>query len=339
MITLNKRLKIFTWHVHGNYMYYLSHANCNFYLPKKSDDAPGYGGRAGSFPWGDNVIEIPAEKVREYDFDCILYQNAKNYNEDQYEVLSAEQRKLPKIYLEHDPPQEHPTNTKHFVHDPNVLLVHVTHFNNLMWNAQQTPTTVIDHGVFVPSDIQYTGGIEKGIVIVNNLPKRGRRLGLDIVERVRKAVPLDIVGMGSEEIGGLGEVQQNKLPAFIAKYRFFFHPVRYTSLGLSVIEALMVGVPIVGLATTELVTTIRNGKSGYIDTNIDSLIQRMHDLLKNKELAMKLSKGAKTIAYERFNIQRFTKDWENTFETVVNAKKNILLDRPIRSYKDFATLA
>jgi len=40
--------------------------------------------------------------------------------------------------------------------------------------------------------------------------------------------------------------------------RFFFNPIRYTSLGLAVCEAMMVGMPIIGLATTEMATTVQN---------------------------------------------------------------------------------
>ena len=57
-------------------------------------------------------------------------------------------------------------------------------------------------------------------------------------------------------------------------YRFVFNPIRYTSLGLAVLEAMMIGIPIVGLATTEMVTVVENGVSGYLDTNVDNLIER-----------------------------------------------------------------
>lgn len=334
LILNNKRLKVFTWHVHGNYLYYLSQANCEFYIPYKKDGIPGYGGRAGTFPWGDNVIEVPVEKVKDMEFDCILYQNRNNYEKDQYEILSPRQRALPKVYVEHDPPQEHPTNTLHHVNDPEILLVHVTHFNKLMWDSQQTPTTVIEHGVMIPDNVSYTGEKHKGIVVVNNLPKRGRRLGLDIFEEVRKEIPLDLVGMGSEEIGGLGEIQPHKLPEFISQYRFFFNPIRYTSLGLSVLEAMMIGLPIVGLATTEMVTTIKNGRSGYISTDIDKLIEHMHKLVADKDEALQLSRGARQTAQQRFNINRFAKDWENIFQTSVLYNKNRLINQPKHSYKD-----
>ena len=151
--------------------------------------------------------------------------------------------------------------------DPDTLLVHVTPFNALMWDSGRTPTRVIEHGVFVPDDARYSGELDRGIVVVNHLNRRGRRLGADIFERVRHEVPLDLVGMDAESLGGLGEVAPSELARFASRYRFFFNPIRYTSLGLAVIEAMMIGLPIIGLATTELATVIENGISGFVATD------------------------------------------------------------------------
>src|SRR5690606_14006925 len=128
-----------------------------------------YAGRSGPFPWGLNVVEVDAGEVRNTNFDCILYQHRKNYLEDQHEILSAEQRRKPRIYLEHDPPREVPTDTPHIVDDPEVLLVHVTHFNRLMWDNNRTPSKVIEHAVLVPDSARYTGELDKGIVVINNI--------------------------------------------------------------------------------------------------------------------------------------------------------------------------
>jgi len=314
-------IKILTWHIHGSYLYYLTQTPCVFYLPVKDNKEEGYGGRAGAFPWGENVQDVPATAVKDLDFDVILFQSKKNYLEDQYEILSEKQRSLPKLFLEHDPPRETPTDTKHVVEDPSMRIVHVTHFNNLMWDNNSTPSKVIEHGVIVPGSVQYTGELEKGIVVINGLAKRGRRLGLDIFEKVREEIPLDIIGMGSEEVGGLGEIPITVLPSFISKYRFFFNPIRYTSLGLAVCEAMTIGMPIVGLATTEMSVSIQNGISGYVHTNIDFLIDKMKGLLADKEQADNLSRGAKQRAEEKFNIARFSQDWINTFEEALGQVK------------------
>lgn len=312
-------LRILTWHVHGSYLYYLVQSPHQFFLPVKPGHPEGYGGKLGGFPWGENVHDVPAEEVRNLEFDCILFQSRQNYLEDQYEILSERQRSLPRIYLEHDPPRNHPTDTQHIVDDDAVLLVHVTHFNQLMWDSGRTPTCVIEHGVMVPPDVDYTGTLDRGIVIVNGLKSRGRRLGADIFEQVRTQVPLDLVGMKSELLDGLGEISHQDLHQFTAQYRFFFNPIRYTSLGLAICEAMMLGMPIIGLATTELSTVIENGISGYVDTNVNGLIDYMQMLLQAPEEAQRLSRGARRVAQERFHIQRFIRDWNQAFAQVTTS--------------------
>lgn len=304
------RPRVFTWHIHGSYLYYLSHAAIDLYIPFKADRAEGYYGRGETFPFGPNVIEVPAEEVSLLEFDCILFQSRQNYLVDQFEILSAAQRDLPKLYLEHNTPEEHPTDTKHVVDDPAIQLIHVTHFNRLMWDANRTPSRVIEHGVRVPDGIAYDGTLAKGVVVINNLPARGRLLGFDIFKDVRAQVPLDLVGMGTGA-HGLGEVLHPDLSRFIAGYRFFFSPIRYTSLGLAVCEAMMLAIPVVALATTELATVIRNGENGYIHTDVDYLVDRMRYLIDNPLRARRMGEAGRRTAVERFNIRRFSQDWQS----------------------------
>jgi glycosyltransferase involved in cell wall biosynthesis len=306
-----KRLRVLTWHVHGNYLYYLTQAPHDFYLPVKPGKPEGYGGRAGTLPWGDNVFEVDAQEVPNCEFDIILYQSHKNYLEDRLEILSDQQRQQAQVYLEHDPPREHPTDTKHPVDDPNMLLVHVTQFNRLMWDNNRTPALVIEHGVVVPPDVQYTGEMDRGITVVNNIARRGRRTGADVFQQAREKVALDLVGMNSTDIGGQGEVPYNQLLAFESRYRFFFNPIRYTSMGLAVCEAMMIGMPVVGLATTEMSAVIQNGVNGYVDTDVDYLIGCMQELLASPEKARKVGQGAREYAREHFNIERFARDWDS----------------------------
>jgi glycosyltransferase involved in cell wall biosynthesis len=192
----------------------------------------------------------------------------------------------------------------------------VTPFNRLMWDNGDVPTRVIDHGVLVPEGVRYTGELERGIVVVNNLGRRGRRLGPDVYEKVKEHIPLDLVGMNSLDLGGLGEVLPMELAAFECRYRFFFNPIRYTSLGLAVCEAMMLGMPVVGLATTEMATAIQNGVSGFVDTDVSKLVEQMKRLLLDPAEARRLGESARTYALERFNIQRFVRDWEAVFAEV-----------------------
>jgi glycosyltransferase involved in cell wall biosynthesis len=316
---MERRIKIFTWHVHGSYLFYLSQGNFEIFIPYKNDESNGYIGRGSTFPFGENVRQVPVEQVRELAFDCILFQGPANFLTDQYEIFNEAQRALPKIYLEHDPPQSVPTDTQHVVNDENVLVIHVTHFNKLMWNNGLVQTEVIDHGI-IPSVKSYSGDIESGIVVINNLSQRGRRLGLDIFEHVRRYVPLDLIGIGAEKVGGIGEILHPQLPDFIRRYRFFFNPIRYTSLGLAVLEAMMLGIPVVGLATTEMVTVVENGKSGIIHTNIEYLIEKMKMLLADRGEATRLGLAGRQVVMNRFHIQRFVDDWSRVFNSVIKKR-------------------
>lgn len=302
-------LRVATWHVHGSYLYYLTRTPVEFHLLSRPDRSGGYAGRHGHFPWGANVHDLPVEAVKEAEFDCILYQSHQHYRERET-LFTERQLRLPSIFLEHDPPREHPTDTRHPVDDPATLLVHVTHFNALMWDAGRTPVRVIPHGVIVPEGVRYSGELDRGIVVINHIARRGRRLGDDLYRRAREEVPLDLVGMGAEEApGGLGEIRHDLLPAFQARYRFFFNPIRYTSLGLAVCEAMGLGMPIVGLATTEMATTIENGVSGFVHTDPARLVEAMRRLLADPREARRLGEGARRHALERFNIERFARDW------------------------------
>ena len=324
-----RRLRILTWHVHGNYLYYLSQAPHDFFIVTSSAPAATRPGLTGSLPWGDNLHEVREMEVRDRQFDLVLYQSRRDYEQDRLELLSAAQRQLPQIVLEHDPPQQHPTNTRHWLCDPGVLLVHVTAFNDLMWDSGAVPTRVIEHGVLVPPQAVYRGSRDEGIVVVNHLAQRGRRLGTDVFERARARVPLTLVGMGAAESGGLGEIGNAELPGFMAEYRFFFHPVRYTSLGLALIEAMHVGLPVVALATAGLPGVIVNGENGYADTDVERLIVVMQALLADAGLARLWGQAAQRTARERFGIERFVSDWNETFAFVAGLGPPLRPVRPV----------
>src|SRR5690606_21055073 len=169
-----------------------------------------HAGRVGLLPWGDNVHDAPVARLRDMQFDLVLFQSRAAWADERHTLLGDAQKGLPRIYLEHDPPQRHPTDTRHWVDDPDTLLVHVTPFNALMWDSGRTPTRVIEHGVRLLGEARYGGECERGIVVVNNIARRGRRLGYDVYQEVARQLPLALVGMGSEQAGGEGEVPQNQ---------------------------------------------------------------------------------------------------------------------------------
>lgn len=318
MNTAGRPLRILTWHVHGNYLYYLTQVPHEFHVVVKPGHPPGYAGRAGRLPWGDNVKEVPIDAVSRQSFDCVLYQHRSHYEHDRLHVLSPAQRELPRAYVEHDPPQEDAFAQRHWAQDRALALVHVTHFNRMMWDSGVTPASVIEHGVIVPEGVRCTGDLARGLVIVNHLRERGRRLGYDVFTQMREEIALDLVGMDAQSAGGIGEIGNLELAAFAARYRFNFVPIRWTSLGLAIVEAMMIGMPIVGLAATELPTVIRNGDSGFVHNDFAQLRAAMRELLRDADLARAWGEGARKTALERFGIDRFVADWMRLFAEITN---------------------
>jgi hypothetical protein len=260
-----------------------------------------------------NLHEISSDRVRDLDLDLIIYQTPKNLNEDGPAILSAAQRNLPSVYLEHNAPRPHPVDTPHPAADRDLLLVHVTQFNRLMWDNGPAETMVVEHSVAIDPAVRYDGSLAAGIVVVNNMPKRPRITGFDLFRQARERVPLQIVGMGAEELGGIANLAYRDLHWTMARYRFLFSPIRYTSLPLAVIEAMTIGMPVVALATTELPTVIEDGRSGFISCDPEVLIERMAQLRDDEDLARRLGAHAREVALSRFGLERFTRDWNAVF--------------------------
>lgn len=317
------RRNILIWHIHGSYLNTLARIDHNWFLPVKAGRPTGYGGRGATFDLPGNVVEVPAERVRDLDLDLVIYQTPENLTVDAEEILSLEHRRLPAVYLEHNTPKPDAVNTLHPAVElgnfltSNLHLVHVTHFNQLMWDNGDLPTTVVEHSVAIARDARYSGEIAKGIVVVNGIAKRPRIAGLDVLLEVRQSVPLDIVGMETEELGGLGDVPYRHLHELVGRYRFLFSPIRYTSLPLAVIEAMTLRMPVVALATTELPTVVPDGVAGYLSCDVNKLIAGMSRLLEDPNEAGRLGNNAGLIAQERFGLERFRRDWNEVIENAI----------------------
>lgn len=320
-----RRLKILTWGPGNSYLNALGQLDHEWYLPVKPGRPPGYEGR-GSFDLPASFREIPGERVKEEELDLVVYQTARNYFEDQYTLLDPQQRRLPRIYLEHNVPRPHAVDTIHPlapVADPALLLVHVTQYNRLMWDCGQVPTMVIEHSVALAPAPPASGEQARGITVINGLPTRGRLAGCDLFLAARRQVPLDLVGMGSEELGGMGDIPYAALPALLGRYRFLFSPMRYTSLPLAVIEAMTVGLPVVALPTTELPRVIEPGKTGYLASEPGELVAAMRYLLGHRAVARRMGERARQVAQQRFGLDRFVRDWNLAFERATEAQRAV----------------
>ena len=79
---------------------------------------------------------------------------------------------------------------------------------------------------------------------------------------------------------------------------------------------VIVLLPVVGLATTELASVIDSGHNGFVDTRLPRLVGVMRELLRDRALAGLWGQAGQRLARERFGIERFVADWLEVFVDV-----------------------
>ena len=84
-----RRLRILTWHVHGNYLWYLTQVPHEFHLVTDEARTTHHSGRSGTLPWGGNVHEAPVDRIRDMSFDVVLYQRGADYAVSYLEARDA----------------------------------------------------------------------------------------------------------------------------------------------------------------------------------------------------------------------------------------------------------
>ena len=87
-----RRLRVLTWHVHGNYLYNLTQVPHDFYLATDAARSMHHSGRSGTLPWGPNVHEAPVEALRDMAFDVVLFQSRHEWDDTQHRLLSTNRR-------------------------------------------------------------------------------------------------------------------------------------------------------------------------------------------------------------------------------------------------------
>ncbi len=309
-------MRVFLWHVHGSWTTAFVHGRHEYLIPVLPDRGA-YGlGRARTYIWPESAVEITPEEASQTQVDVVILQREEELDGLAERWLGGRRpgREIPAIYLEHNAPQGRINEMRHPAADrPDLTIVHVTYFNDLFWDAGSTPTLVIEHGIVDPG-YRYTGELPHAAVVINEAERRWRVTGTDLLERFGAEAPLDLFGMKSDVLGG-EDLPQAKLHREMAKRRVYLHPIRWTSLGLSLIEAMHLGMPVVALATTEVAEAVPQ-ETGVISTNVDVLADALRRLIADHDEAREMGEAARRVAVARFGLDRFLEEWDHTLMEV-----------------------
>ena len=317
-------MNVLLWHVHGSWTTSFVHGRHRYLVPATPDRGP-YGlGRARTFPWPENAVEVTPEDLARAEVDLVILQRPEELELAEQWLGRRPGRDLPAIYVEHNTPKGDVPNTRHPMADrDDLLLTHVTHFNELFWDNGGTRTAVIEHGI-VPPAVEWTGDLDRLAVVTNEPVRRWRVTGTDLMPRFAAVAPLDVYGMGvagladrlglpPDRLASHDDLPQDRMHAEVARRRAYLHLCRWTSLGLSLIEAMTMGMPVVALATTEAVDAVPPD-AGVLSTRVDTLVEAARWLAEDRDAAYRLGARAREVTKERFGLDRFLADWDRLME-------------------------
>jgi glycosyltransferase involved in cell wall biosynthesis len=310
-------MRILLWHVHGAWTTAFVQGEHDYVVPVLPDRSADGVGIARTYRWpADRVTELPLAALRDEEFDAVVLQRPRELDELAPAWLGrVPGRDIPALYVEHNAPQGRIAEMRHPAADRDDLtLIHVTHFNSLFWDSGTTPVRVIEHGIVDPGE-RYSGELPRGAVVINEARRRARVTGTDLLDRFAAAAPLDVFGIDAASVGGVDDLPQDRLHTELARRRVYVHPIRWTSLGLSLLEAMHLGMPVVALGTTEVHEAVPE-RAGVVSTRVDVLAGALRRLIDDPDEAAERGRAARACALRRYGLNRFLADWDDVLQEV-----------------------
>lgn len=319
-------MRILLWHVHGSWTTSFVQGRHEYVLPVTVDRGPDGLGRGNYQFWPSTVEETPVSLLRDESFDVVILQRPHEADLAREWTGRVPGNDVPAIYLEHNTPKGAVPETRHPLADQTEIpIAHVTAFNELMWDNGSAPTVVIDHGVLDPGRL-YTGEFARAAVAINEPVRRNRVTGTDLLPRFAQVCPIDVFGIDAHRILDVPGFDRRRISAYsdppqvemharIARRRVYLHLMRWTSLGLSLIEAMMLGMPVVVLASTEAIEAVPHD-AGAISTRLDVLLDAQRRFIADPDWARQVGKHARAAALARYSVDRFLADWDRLLAEV-----------------------
>lgn len=321
-------MKVLVWHVHGSWTTSFVQGPDEYLLPVVPDRGPEGRGRARTWDWPASAREVTPEALRAEDVDVVVLQRPEDLELAERWTSRRPGVDLPAVYVEHNTPAGHAAATRHpLAERTDIPVAHVTAFNRLMWDCGSTPTTVVDHGIVDPG-YRWTGERARLGVVVNEPVRRWRVAGTDLLLDVAARVPVDVYGMGMAALDERAaaheppadvvthdDVPQAAMHDLLARDRAYLHPYRWTSLGLSLLEAMALGLPVLALATTAAPEAVP-AAAGLVTSDVDALVAAGRRWLHDPDEARERGLAARAHVLEHFGLERFLADWQTLLKEV-----------------------
>lgn len=316
-------MRILVWHVHGSWLTSFVQGPDEYLVPVVPDRGPDGRGRARTFAWPATVREVTPPEIAGAGVDVVVLQRPHELDLLRAWTGWRAGVDVPAVYVEHNTPAGPAATTEHpLAGRSDIPIVHVTAFNALMWDCGRAPTTVVEHGVPDPGH-RYLGTLPRLAAVVNEPVRRRRVAGTDVLLRLAAEVQVEVFGMGLAGLPGPpgGPVERHEdvprslLHLALGSARAYLHPYRWTSLGLALIEAMMLGLPVLAVdasATHDAVPA----DAGVVSADPQVLLDAGRRWLADPAEAAGYGANARRHALRRFGIERFLTDWQTLLKEV-----------------------
>lgn len=273
--------------------------------------------------------EIAADQLTDTDVDLVVLQRPEEIDLAERWLGRRPGVDVPAVFVEHNAPRPAAATSPHPLADrSDIPIVHVTHFNRLMWDNGRAPTVVINHGMADPGEL-FTGDIPAAATMINEPLRRGRIVGADLLAPLGAVVPIEVWGIGTEELNergrrhsgvtGMGDVPTGQLLPAVASHRVYLHTARWTSLGMSLLEAMFMGMPVVAVASTMAPLAVP-AEAGVVSADLDVLGRGLTEFLADRAAAEVAGKAARSHALAHFGIDRFLREWDDVIDHYVSER-------------------
>jgi hypothetical protein len=241
----------------------------------------------------------------------------------QYQVARkiADQLSVPLITIEHTLPSQ--DWSKEYIRKSHSMRgdvdVFITKFQKEQWEWPVSDTPMIpcavDTNEFTPDDSVVRGN--KVVTVVNDYVNRDQFCNFSLYKRIMEKGRFEADAIGdtkgfSEAANGVGD-----LIGRLRSCGVFLNTSSWSTMPVSLLEAMSVGCPIVTSATCSIPDIIENGETGWCSNDEDFLIDRIKWCLENKEEAKIMGEKARIVACDMYDNSRFKHSWGQVFDQVL----------------------
>ncbi|WP_422749116.1 glycosyltransferase [Mycobacterium sp. WMMD1722] len=312
---------VLVWHVHGSWLQSLVAGPHRYLVPvNEAKDAAGRGLLGRDWPRAE---ETPLERLRDADIDLVVLQRPEEIELVEEWTGRRPGVDVPAVFVEHNAPRPFAVDSVHpLAGRSDIPIVHVTDVNRLMWDSGAAPTLVIDHGIADPG-LQFTGEVPAAATMINEPLRRWRTVGADLLPELAAHAPIDVWGMRTTELAergwpgvqGRGDVTGPELHREVARRRVYLHTARWTSLGLSLLEAMFLGMPVVAVAAT-MAPLVVPAEAGVVSADVKTLASATEEFVSDLPAALAAGKAARDFAMAHFSLDRFLGDWDRLIDEI-----------------------